>query len=124
MPERDRDVPRRCPGHLCVAAGVCSGQLAWYSILGEGEPNMVEISVAVTGQYQVEVEGVTATEYALNVTLAASCARSSAAPAAPIQDKTPRSSPLVNTASEPAGVVALPEQTLSASRIYLPAIAR
>ena len=103
--------------------GYQAGQLAWYSILGAGEPDMVEIPVPSTGQYQIEVEGVTATDYAMSVTISASCARTALAATAPLT-KTPRAAPLVSTASEPAGALALPEQTAPASLIYLPAIAR
>jgi hypothetical protein len=46
-----------------------------------------------------------------------------AAATAPLA-KTPRAAPLVSTASEPAGALALPEQTAPASLIYLPAVAR
>jgi hypothetical protein len=38
--------------------------------------------------------------------------------------KTPRAAPLVSTASEPAGALALPEPSAPASLIYLPAVAR
>ena len=104
--------------------GYETGQLAWYSILGAGEPDVVEIPVSAAGQYQVEVEGVTATEYAMSVTIAMHCTRTSLAPAAAPPAKTPRSNPFVSTASEPVGSLALPEQNAFINTIYLPVIAR
>jgi hypothetical protein len=103
--------------------GYQPGQTYWYSIAGPGQPDQVEIAVPVTGQYQVEVEGVETTTFGVGVTITAGCTRAASAPAA-APAKTPRSSPRVSTTSEPAGALALPEQTIAVLRAYLPSVTR
>lgn len=104
--------------------GYQAGQMYWYSINGPDQPDSVELAVPTAGQYQVEVDGVTATEFGMAVTIAESCGRASTGQASTPAAKTPRPQPAVSTASEPAGTLALPEQTITASDVYLPSVSR
>lgn len=105
--------------------GYQAGQAYWYSILGPGEADFVEIAAPSTGPYQVEIDGIAETEFGLRIEIAESCVRT-----APVQDlapltKTPRSMPHVSTVSEPVGALALPEQpTFTQTRVFLTWVGR
>jgi hypothetical protein len=99
-----------------------AGQAAWYSINDAGLPDMVEFVAPVTGDYQVEVDGLTATEFSLQVILPAACSRLATAQSGPVTTKTPRSAPVVRPADRPAGTLALPDRVPPESHLYLPAV--
>jgi hypothetical protein len=97
----------------------------WYSILGPGQSDVVEFIVPVTGQYQIEVDGVTETEFGLDVVIAKNCERvESGESTTPLLAKVLRSKPFVEMSSEPANALALPEQTFTFLRTFLPTISR
>ncbi len=99
-----------------------AGQEAWYSINDAGQPDMVDFAAPVTGDYQVEVDGLTATEFSLQVLLPTACTRLATAPSGLVATKTPRTAPVVRPADRPAGMLALPERVPPESQLYLPAV--
>jgi hypothetical protein len=99
-----------------------AGQAAWYSINDPGLPDMVGFVAPVTGDYQVEVDGLTATEFSLQVLLPAACTRLPTAQRGPVTIKTPRTAPVVRPADQPAGILALPDRAPPESHLYLPAV--
>ena len=101
------------------------GQPYWYSINGSEAPDNVEIIVPETGQYQVEIDGVTATDFVLEVRIAESCVSHQFGLVSEALAKTPRTSPLINTMSEPPGIVVVPPvQFVIESKVYLPSVMR
>jgi anti-sigma factor ChrR (cupin superfamily) len=78
----------------------------------------------MTGEYQVEIEGITQTEYAMDAAIDATCIRTADRQGALPSSKVPRAQPSVSTASAPAGVLALPDQPAPGVRVYLPTITR
>ena len=101
------------------------GQPYWHSINGFEATDSVEITVPETGQYQVEIDGVTTVEFVLEVRIAESCVSHQLGLASEALAKTPRTSPLINTMSEPPGIVVVPPaQFVIESKVYLPWVVR
>ncbi len=66
----------------------------------------------------------TETQFGLALAITDSCAQAVSAKEAVVQAKTPRSQPQIGTQSEPAGVIALPSQTVVWTQVYLPSVVR
>jgi hypothetical protein len=100
----------------------------WYSIQGPGEVDEIQLVAPSTGDYQIEVDGVTNAEYTITVEIESSCLVNLGDDSinAATTAKTPRTQPKVPTDSEPPGQLAPPAPPREPGRrpVYLPLVLR
>ncbi len=107
-----------------------SGGSYWYSINGPGEVEYVQFQIPEDGNYQIEVEGITESDYEIAVEISDSCPANPATRSGHSEHKvygesgtkTPRELPIVPVDSEPPGqlVVPSPLRDLLNEYVYLP----
>jgi hypothetical protein len=98
----------------------------WYSNLGEGEVDQLDITAPVAGSYQLEVIGYTDTEFRLAVEIerAVTGAALTTASLDGVTAKEVRRSPVVPPMAVPGDIFTPPSQAEETVRIYLPVVQR
>lgn len=105
-------------------------RLPWYSNLGGGQVDQLSVVAPVSGVYQLELLGYTATEFTLDVQIMPALAVSAAeaVPSGAEPSKAVPAAPFVPLSAQPGdifvGTSPEPEDDASGNQLYLPAIQR